>query len=71
MTDGLGSPDVTSGGSVPTRQRVVDMLSHTLVKSWFPTRTPVDIDQWYEIARRDAECVVDELAHHGLIGIGE
>lgn len=64
-------PGVTVGRTGPTRQRVVDMLSHTLVKSWFPSRTPVDVEQWYEIARRDAACVVDELQHHGLLAVDE
>lgn len=53
------------------QSRVVEVVAQRLIKDWFPTRIPVDIKEWTQIARKDAESVVDELAKHGLLRIEE
>ncbi len=52
-----------------TPERVKYVIAGRLMKDWFPTRIPVDADEWLKIATRDAESVVDELMAHGLLKV--
>jgi len=52
-----------------TPERVKYVIAGRLMKDWFPTRIPLDADEWLKIATRDAEAVVDELMAHGLLKV--
>jgi hypothetical protein len=52
-----------------TPERVKYLVAGRLMKDWFPTRVPLDADEWLKIATRDASSVVEELMAHGLLKI--
>jgi hypothetical protein len=39
------------------------------LKDWFPTKLPVDLYEWTEIAMKDATSVTQELIEQGFIKI--
>lgn len=54
-----------------TPERVKYIVAGRLMKEWFPTRIPLDADEWLKIATQDASWVVDELMAHGLLKVGK
>ena len=54
-----------------TPERVKYIVAGRLMKEWFPTRVPLDADEWLKIATQDANWVVDELMAHGLLKVGQ
>lgn len=66
-----GTHDVTIASHPPARARVVDMVAHSLLKKWFPSTTPIDVEQWFYIARQDADCIVTALVENKLLHIKE
>lgn len=51
----------------PTREVVINVVAQRLLTDWFPKAVPVDIEKWREIAKADAERIVDELIAHDLL----
>lgn len=66
---GLTSPTVTAGNLSPNVERVVAIVAQRLLKHWFPSKLPVDLYEWTEVAMQDATCVVQELIEQGFIKI--
>lgn len=68
---GLTQPTVTVGNLSPNVERVVAIVAQRLLKDWFPSKLPVDLYEWTEIAMLDATSVVQELIEQGFIKITE
>lgn len=68
---GLTQPTVTAGNLSPNVERVVAIVAQRLLKDWFPSKLPVDLYEWTEIAMLDATSVVQELIEQGFIKITE
>lgn len=66
---GLESKTVTVGNLSPNVERVVAIVAQRLLKDWFPSKLPVDLYEWTEIAMKDATSVVQELIDQGFIKI--
>lgn len=65
----LGNNTFMNDEMTVTPERVKYVIAGRLMKDWFPTRIPIDADEWLKIATRDAESVVDELMAHGLLKV--
>lgn len=66
---GLESKTVTVGNLSPNVERVVAIVAQRLLKDWFPSKLPVDLYEWTEIAMKDATSVVQELIEQGFIKV--
>jgi len=66
---GLESKTVTAGNLSPNVERVVAIVAQRLLKDWFPSKLPVDLYEWTEIAMKDATWVVQELIDQGFIKV--
>jgi len=66
---GLESKTVTVGNLSPNVERVVAIVAQRLLKDWFPSKLPVDLYEWTEIAMKDATSVVQELIDQGFIKV--
>lgn len=66
---GLEPKTVTVGDLSPNVERVVAIVAQRLLKDWFPSKLPVDLYEWTEIAMKDATCVVQELIDQGFIKV--
>jgi hypothetical protein len=66
---GLESKTVTVGNLSPNVERVVAIVAQRLLKDWFPTKLPVDLYEWTEIAMKDATSITQELIEQGFIKI--
>ena len=66
---GLESKTVTVGDLSPNVERVVAIVAQRLLKDWFPSKLPVDLYEWTEIAMKDATSVVQELIDQGFIKV--
>jgi hypothetical protein len=66
---GLESKTVTAGDLSPYVERVVAIVAQRLLKDWFPSKLPVDLYEWTDIAMQDATSVVQELIEQGFIKI--
>ena len=65
----LGNNTFMNDKMTVTPERVKYVIAGRLMKDWFPTRIPLDADEWLKIATRDAEAVVDELMAHVLLKV--
>ena len=65
----LESKTVTVGNLSPNVERVVAIVAQRLLKDWFPSKLPVDLYEWTEIAMKDATSVTQELIEQGFIKI--
>jgi hypothetical protein len=65
----LGNNTFMNDKMTVTPERVKYVIAGRLMKEWFPTRIPVDADEWLKIATQDASWVVDELMAHGLLKV--
>ncbi len=65
----LGNNTFMNDKMTVTPERVKYVIAGRLMKEWFPTRVPVDADEWLKIATQDASWVVDELMAHGLLKV--
>jgi hypothetical protein len=70
-TKSVGNNKSMIDGMTITPERVKYIVAGRLMKEWFPTRVPLDADEWLKIATRDAESVVSELMAHGLLKVDE
>jgi hypothetical protein len=66
-----GNNTFMNDGMIVTPERVKYIVAGRLMKEWFPTRIPLDADEWLKIATQDASWVVDELMAHGLLKVGD
>ena len=66
---GVESKTVTVGNLSPNVERVVAIVAQRLLKDWFPSKLPVDLYEWTEIAMQDATCVIQELIDQGFIKV--
>lgn len=52
-----------------TPETAIEVATFALLREWFPTRIPVDIDSWENIAQMDARVVVKALEDQGFLSL--